>query len=138
MSEQAMSTSTTDQRVEQPRRRVRGVSAAAPASRVADNGGKGSRRTFTIGSWTVLIVFAVLLLIPSLWAIKTSLTDNGTSAIGAGPILKDWNLPLGSYTTLLSGGDIWNWYLASFVTATLTTFFAVAFSAMAAYAISRM
>jgi multiple sugar transport system permease protein len=137
MSEQAMSTSTTEQRVE-PKRRVRGVSSAAPAPRIADNSGKGSGRTFTIVSWLVLVVFAILWLIPSLWAIKTSLTDNGTSAVGAAAILKDWNLTLGSYTTLLSGGDIWNWYLASFVTATLTTFFAVAFSAMAAYAISRM
>jgi multiple sugar transport system permease protein len=132
-----MSTSTTEQRVE-PKRRVRGVSSAAPAPRIADNSGKGSGRTFTIVSWLVLVVFAILWLIPSLWAIKTSLTDNGTSAVGAAAILKDWNLTLGSYTTLLSGGDIWNWYLASFVTATLTTFFAVAFSAMAAYAISRM
>lgn len=138
MSEQAMSTSTTDQTVDQPRRKVRGVSVAAPAPRSADNSGKGTGRTFAIVSWTVLIVFAVLWLIPSLWAIKTSLTDNGTSAIGAGPILKDWHLTLGSYTTLLSGGDIWNWYLASFVTAALTTLFAVTFSAMAAYAISRL
>ncbi len=138
MSEQAMSTSTTEEEVDQSRRKVRGVSAAAPASRPTDNSGKGTGRAFTIVSWTVLVVFAVLWLIPSLWAIKTSLTDNGTSAIGAGPILTDWHLTLGSYTTLLSGGNIWNWYLASFVTAALTTLFAVMFSAMAAYAISRL
>jgi multiple sugar transport system permease protein len=133
-----MSTSTTEQPVQSPRRRLRGVSAAAPATRIADNSGKGSGRGFAIVSWTVLIIFAALWLIPSLWAIKTSLTSNGTSAIGAGPILKDWNLTLGSYSALLTGGDLWNWYLASFITAALTTLFAVLFAAMAAYALSRL
>jgi len=134
MSESTVTTEPTSG----PRRSRNGVSAAAPAARVQQNAGARSGRTFTIVSWAVLIIFAVLWLIPSLWAIKTSLTDNGTSAVGASAILKDWNLTLGSYATLLSNGDIWNWYLASFITATLTTFFAVFFSAMAAYALSRL
>lgn len=121
-----------------PRRARNGVSAAAPARHIPENGARSSGRAFTIVAWTVLIIFAVLWLIPSLWAIKTSLTDNGVSAVGAGAILKNWNLTLGSYSTLLSNGSIWNWYLASFVTAALTTIFAVLFSAMAAYALSRL
>ncbi|GAB3926546.1 sugar ABC transporter permease [Microlunatus endophyticus] len=120
------------------RRSRNGVSIAAPAARVVDNSGKGSGRTFNIVSWVVLIVFAVLWLIPSLWAIKTSLTSNSTSAIGAGPILRDWHLTFGSYTTLLSGGDLWHWYLSSFVTSILTVVFAVTFGAMAGYALSRL
>ncbi|HEY9292943.1 MAG TPA: carbohydrate ABC transporter permease [Microlunatus sp.] len=127
---------TTDIDAPAGRRFRTGVSAAAPAR--VSVAGKRSGRAFTVVSWVVLIVFAVLWLIPSLWAIKTSLTSNATTAIGAGPILKDWNLTLESYKTLLTGGDIWNWYLASFVTSILTVFFGVLFAAMAAYAISRM
>ncbi|MBO0811157.1 MAG: carbohydrate ABC transporter permease [Microlunatus sp.] len=138
MSESTTASPTTEQPTRPRRARTRNAVSAAAPTRVAENGARGSGRAFTIVSWVVLIVFAVLWLIPSLWAIKTSLTDNGVSAIGASAILKDWHLTLGSYQTLLSGGDIWHWYLASFVTAALTTIFAVFFSAMAAYALSRL
>lgn len=131
--------SPTAEKTQARRARARnGVSAAAPAAKATDRATESSGRTFTVVSWVVLIVFAVLWLIPSLWAIKTSLTSNGVSAIGAGAILKDWHLTGASYKTLLSSGSIWDWYLASVVTAALTTIFAVFFSAMAAYALSRL
>jgi multiple sugar transport system permease protein len=120
------------------RRSNNGVSAAAPAPRVESNGSRSSGRAFTIVSWAVLIVFSILWLIPSLWALKTSLTANSTSALGAGPILSDWNLTLSSYGTLLAGGDIWNWYLASVVTSVITVALTVVFGSMAAYALSRL
>ena len=120
-----------------PRRANNGLSAAAPAA-TNPNQSKASDRAFTISSWVVLIVFAVLWLIPSLWAIKTSLTPNEVSALGAGPILKSWQLTLEPYATILSGGDIWNWYLASAVTSVVTVVFTVAFASMAAYALSRL
>lgn len=139
MTERTAETPTREEQAQsqRPRRAHNGVSAAAPSRRVPENA-RASGRAFTIVAWTVLIVFAVLWLIPSLWAIKTSLTDNGVSAIGASAILKDWHLTGASYKTLLSGGNLWSWYLASFVTAALTTLFAVIFSAMAAYALSRL
>jgi multiple sugar transport system permease protein len=84
------------------------------------------------------VVFAILWLTPSLWAIKTSLTSNATSAIGAGPILTDWQLTLESYRTLLGGGDLWNWYLASAVISTVTVVLTVTFASMAAYSLSRL
>jgi multiple sugar transport system permease protein len=133
-----MSSTTTTESAPQRRRLRKGVSAAAPPSKLADNGGKGSGRAFTVISWTILIIFAVLWLIPSLWAIKTSLTPNGVSAVGAGPILTDWNLTLHSYVTLLSGGNLWNWYLASFITSALTVLFGILFASMTAYALSRL
>jgi multiple sugar transport system permease protein len=114
-----------------------GVSAAAPSARVEATSAR-SGRTFTIVSWTVLLIFAVLWLIPSLWAIKTSLTSNPTSSLGAGAILGDWHLTLGSYGTLLSSGDLWNWYMASFITSIVTVVLTVFFGTMAAYALSRM
>lgn len=127
--------------LQENRRRARstGVSAAAPPP--ATNPSEGTRRsgrTFTVVSWVVLVVAAVLWLIPSLWAVKTSLTPNSTSALGTGPILRDWNLTLESYTTLLRGGDLWNWYLASAVTSIVTVALTVVLGSMAAYALSRL
>lgn len=133
MSQNAMSEGVADR----PRRANNGISAAAPPARIS-LAGQRSGRAFTVVCWIVLIVFAVLWLIPSLWAIKTSLTSNATSAIGAGPILADWNLTFASFFTLLSGGNMWNWYLSSFVTSALTVVFAMLFATMAAYALSRM
>lgn len=122
----------------EPRRKHRdGVSAAAPAPRV-ENANAKSGRTFTVVSWIVLLVFAVLWLIPSLWAIKTSLTSNSTSSLGAGPILSDWHLTLSSYATLLSASDLWNWYLASAITSVVTVTLTVFLGSMAAYALSRL
>ena len=118
-----------------------GISAAAPAavdSNRDPNQSRASSRAFTIVSWVLLLVFSVLWLIPSLWSIKTSLTPNEVSALGTGPILKDWNLTLASYATILRGGDIWNWYLASAFTSIVTVILTVIFASMAAYAISRL
>ncbi len=133
-----MSTSS----VQENRRRSRssGVTAAAPPPDPGPStvNAHHSARGFTIVSWVVLVVSAVLWLIPSLWAVKTSLTPNSTSALGAGPVLRDWNLTLESYTTLLRGGDLWNWYLASAVTSVVTVVLTVVFGSMAAYALSRL
>jgi multiple sugar transport system permease protein len=118
-----------------------GISAAAPAATAPDtapNESKASGRTFTVVSWSLLIIFSALWLLPSLWAVKTSLTPNEVSALGAGPILKDWQLTLEPYATILSGGDIWNWYLASAFTSVVTVILTVLFASMAAYAISRL
>ena len=118
-----------------------GISAAAPAavdSNRDPNQSRASSRAFTIVSWVLLLVFSVLWLILSLWSIKTSLTPNEVSALGTGPILKDWNLTLASYATILRGGDIWNWYLASAFTSIVTVILTVIFASMAAYAISRL
>jgi len=118
-----------------------GISAAAPAavdSNRDPNQSRASSRAFTIVSWVLLLVFSVLWLIPSLWSIKTSLTPNEVSALGTGPILKDWNLTLASYANILRGGDIWNWYLASAFTSIVTVILTVIFASMAAYAISRL
>lgn len=132
-----MASTATDTRTQTRRKYRNGVSAAAPPARVEATSAR-SGRTFTVVSWLVLVVFAVLWLIPSLWAIKTSLTSNATSSLGAGPILKDWRLTLASYGTLLSSGDLWNWYLASFVTSIVTVVLTVFLGTMAAYALSRM
>ncbi len=86
----------------------------------------------------VLIVFAIVWLIPSLFALKTSLTDNGTAALGATNILKDWNPTLHSYASFFQAGDIWNWYFASGFTSVITAILTVLFASMAAFALSRL
>lgn len=122
----------------QARRKAKnGVSVVAPPPSVVSEG-KTSSTVFTVLCWVVLIIFAVLWMIPSLWAIKTSLTANSTVALGAGAVLTDWNLTLDSYATILGGGDIWNWYLASAFTAVVTVALSITFASMAAYALSRL
>jgi len=115
-----------------------GVSAAAPAARAKTQSPENSGRTFNIVAGVILGVFAVIWLIPSLWALKTSLTDNATAALGADVILKDANPTLHSYATLFQAGDIWNWYLASAITSVVTVVLTVLFGSMAGYALSRM
>jgi len=115
-----------------------GVSAAAPAARAKSQSPENSGRTFNIVAGVILGVFAVIWLIPSLWALKTSLTDNAPAALGADVILKDANPTLHSYATLFQAGDIWNWYLASAITSAVTVVLTVLFGSMAGYALSRM
>ena len=113
-----------------------GISAAAPAARTTKP--QQSSRTFNIVAAVILGLFAILWLIPSLWAIKTSFSDNATAALGASAILKDTSPTLHSYATLLQSGDIWNWYVASAITSIVTVVLTVLFASMAAYALSRM
>jgi multiple sugar transport system permease protein len=112
------------------------VSAAAPARTAARVGTSG--RTFGIVAGVVLTLFAIVWLVPSLFALKTSLSDNGTAALGATQILQHWNPTLHSYASLFHAGDIWNWYLASGITAVVTAVMTVFFASMAAFALSRL
>ena len=114
------------------------ISAAAPPRRVAATTGDSSGRAFTIVSAIVLVLFAVVWLIPSLFALKTALTANGTSSLGAAQILTDFNPTLASFAALFSAGDIWNWYLASGITSVVTAVLTVLFASMAAFALSRL
>jgi multiple sugar transport system permease protein len=120
-----------------PRARTKSsISAAAPAATAAPGGISG--RTFNIVAGIVLVVFAIVWLIPSLFALKTSLSDNGTAALGATSILSNWNPTLHSYAALFQAGDIWNWYLASGITSVITAILTVLFASMAAFALSRL
>ena len=120
-----------------PRPRLKSpVSGAAPARQTSTS--RVSGRTFNVVALIVLIVFAIIWLIPSLFALKTSLTDNGTAALGASAILSNWNPTLASYASYFSSGDIWNWYIASAITSVVTAVLTVFFASMAAFALSRL
>jgi multiple sugar transport system permease protein len=130
-----MTTTTTTRR---PNAVRKAVSAAAPARSVATTATGGRDRVFNVVAMVVLIVFAVLWLVPSLFALKTALTDNGTSALGAGPIIASFSPTLHSFASLFQAGDIWNWYIASAITSVITAVLTVFFASMAAYALSRL
>ena len=119
-------------------RRSNGVSAAAPARAVPKTTTKGGDRAFAVVAVVVLVVFAIIWLIPSLFALKTSLTDNATSALGAGPIISSFSPTLYSFSTLFGAGDIWNWYIASGITSVITSVLTVFFASMAAFSLSRL
>ncbi|HLQ81560.1 MAG TPA: carbohydrate ABC transporter permease [Brachybacterium sp.] len=110
-----------------------GLSGAAPAPRTRTSG-----QAFTRITGVFLVLAAILWLIPSLFAIKTSLTDNGVAALGAQEILTDVSPTLESYLGLLQQGDIWNWYLSSFLTSIVTAALTLLFASMAAFALSRL
>jgi multiple sugar transport system permease protein len=114
------------------------VSAAAPPRTAVTTETRGRDRTFNVIALIVLIVFAILWLVPSLFALKTALTDNGTAALGAGPIITSFSPTLHSFASLFGAGDIWNWYIASGITSVLTSLLTVVFASMAAYALSRL
>ncbi|WP_030440444.1 carbohydrate ABC transporter permease [Actinoplanes subtropicus] len=83
----------------------------------------------------VLIAFALIWLVPVLWAIDTSLKPNAETTSTT------WWIDhptLDSYRTLLAQGDIWNWYASSFITSLATAAGTVLVGSMAAYALSRM
>ena len=130
-----MSTTTTTQR---PNAVRKAVSGAAPARSATAIDTRGRERAFNIIALVVLIVLAVLWLIPSLFALKTALTDNGTSALGAGPIIQSFSPTLHSFASLFGAGDIWNWYIASALTSVITSVLTVFFASMAAYSLSRL
>lgn len=115
-----------------------GISAAAPPARRPDTRGTTGSRAFTIISRVFIVAFAVLWLVPTAWAIRTSLVSNATASLGADAVLKDTSVTLHSYSVLLESGDIWNWYLSSAITSLVTVALTVLFASMAGYALSRM
>ncbi len=114
----------------------RGISSAAPVRRSGKD--PASMRTFNIICAVVLIVFALLWVLPDLWALYTSLNQNSVASLGAGPLLRHPSFTLHSYVSLFQQGNILNWYLASFVTSIITVVLTILSASMAAFALSRM
>jgi multiple sugar transport system permease protein len=121
-----------------PPRRRSAVSGAAPPRQTNKPKAKEGAGVFNVTTTVLLCLFAAAWLIPSLFALKTSITPNDKAALGAEAILKDHSPTFESYRTLFAAGDIWNWYVASAVTSTVTVVLTVLFASMAAYALSRL
>jgi multiple sugar transport system permease protein len=83
----------------------------------------------------VLIAFAILWLIPLLWALDTALKPNAETTKTTWLIQ---NPTFAAFTRTLQDTDILRWYAASFITATMTAVLTVITASMAAYALSQM
>jgi multiple sugar transport system permease protein len=83
----------------------------------------------------VLIAFALIWLVPILWTVDTALKPNAETTETTWLI---HNPTLESFRTLLSQGDVYNWYATSFITSALTAAGTVLVASMAAFALSRM
>jgi len=113
-------------------RDLRGTREAATAASY-DSRHKAFNRLCT----GVLIAFALLWLVPIAWAIDTALKPNAETT----KLPTTWfidNPTLESFRTVLGAGDIWKWYLSSFITSTAVAAATVLTASMAAYAISRL
>jgi multiple sugar transport system permease protein len=97
-----------------------------------------SARVFDTLCVVVLLVFVALWVVPTLWAINTSLKDNGVAALGAGDILADTHWTLASYAQLFSQGSMAGWLLSSAVISLTSVALTVFFASLAAYALSRL
>jgi multiple sugar transport system permease protein len=123
-----MATTTTDTAV-----------LAAPADRPSASAAAYDRRNtlFNRVCVGVLIAFALLWLVPIAWAIDTALKPNAETT-KAPPTWFIDNPTLESFRTALASGDIWKWYMSSFITSAAVAAGAVVTASMAAYALSRL
>jgi multiple sugar transport system permease protein len=92
-------------------------------------------RIFNATCVGVLIAFALIWLVPLLWALDTAIKPNAETT---NPTWKIENPTLESFRTLLDQGDILNWYAASIITSTLAALGTVVTASLAAFALSRM
>jgi multiple sugar transport system permease protein len=85
---------------------------------------------------TVVLLFALIWLVPLLWALVTSLRPEGE--ITTNPTswwTAHWTLD--GYRQLIKSSDILVWYMNSFITASLSALFAVIACSMAGFALAR-
>jgi multiple sugar transport system permease protein len=83
----------------------------------------------------VLIAFALLWLVPLLWAVDTAIKPNAETT------RTTWlidNPTFDAFTRTLRDTDMWSWYGASFIVSTLSALGTVIVASMAAFALSRM
>jgi multiple sugar transport system permease protein len=123
-----MTTATTDSAV-----------LAAPADAAHATAAAYDRRNklFNRICFGVLIAFSLLWLVPIAWAIDTALKPNAETT-KAPPTWFIQNPTLESFRTTLAAGNIWKWYLSSFITSAAVAAGTVLFASMAAYALSRL
>jgi multiple sugar transport system permease protein len=112
-------------------------SEAAPAAPSTAASYDSRNKVFNWICLGVLVVFSIIWLIPLLWAVDTSIKPNEETTKVPLTWLID-NPTLGSYRTILSSGDIWKWYMSSFITSTVIAVVTVIAASMAAFALSRL
>jgi multiple sugar transport system permease protein len=113
--------------------------ATAQAERARTTSAAYDRRNklFNRICFGVLIAFSLFWLVPIAWAIDTALKPNAETT-KAPPTWFIENPTLDSFRSVLAQGDIWRWYLSSFITSTASAAGTVLTASMAAYALSRL
>ncbi|AXJ09466.1 carbohydrate ABC transporter permease [Arthrobacter sp. PM3] len=131
------------------------ATSATRSSRFKSSGGSKRRRPFNwrrAGAWVLVILAVAVSVLPFYWVLRTSLSSNSALASNASNLLPaDFNL--GAYKrvfglqtaqeAMAEGGsgakiDFWIYLRNTVLFAGITTAGAVFFSAMAAYAFSRL
>ena len=119
------------------------TAVAAPAAETKDPGTRRSRRgaeedrsakLFNRLAATCMTLFALIWLVPFLWALITSLRPNDEIAANpTTPWSSNWNLDAYSYAW--NSSPLGWWYVNSFIISTLTVVFTVVVCSMAAFAL---
>ena len=118
------------------------VTSAAPRVRVKESASVAAESDFRVRLFDrvcagVLIAFAILWLIPLLWAVDTAVKPNSETA--KAPLTWWIDSPtLRAFTNVFRTTDMWSWYAASFVTSTVISAATVLVASMGAFALSRM
>src|SRR4028119_2380372 len=110
-----------------------------PGTRRSRRGGEADRsgKLFNRLAATCVTLFALIWLVPFLWALITSLRPN--EEIAASPTnfwSSSWNLD--AYASAWNSSPLGWWYVNSFVISTLTVVFTVVFCSMAAFALANL
>ena len=119
------------------------TAVAAPATDTKDSGTRRSRRggdqeysgkLFNRLAGTCVTLFALIWLVPFLWALITSLRPNEEIAANpTNPWGSSWNLD--AYASAWNSSPLGWWYVNSFIISTLTVVFTVVVCSMAAFAL---
>lgn len=103
----------------------------------AKDSGDASTKAFNRLAGTCLVLFALIWLVPFVWAVITSLRPN--DEITAAPT-KAWssNYNFGAYSRAWDANPIKWWYLNSFIISTLSVIFVVIVCSMIAFALAHL
>ena len=115
------------------------ATAALPArnhARRTSSGAGTGVRAFNRLAATCLTLFALIWLVPFLWAVITSLRpDNAITANPVTPWSGHWSLH--AYTSTLTTNPIGWWYLNSFIISTLSVIFSVVACSMIGFGLAQ-
>ncbi len=95
------------------------------------------RSPASIAAFVVALLFAVVWLIPLLWALATSLKPDAETTVAPASWFGS-KVTLDAFDAVLSSGDIWRWYFNSALVSTVVTVLTVLLASMAAFAFSRV
>lgn len=124
-----MSTSTSTSASAAPR-----TARSRPSGRTGQGTSDAGTKAFNRLAATCLTLFALIWLVPFLWALITSLRPNNEIASHpTRPWSNNWNLD--AYTSTLNSNPIGWWYLNSFIISTLAVVFTVVVCSMAGFAL---